>query len=279
MARQRRVRVVYFKRLKIVASSRRRVFLRKEQPERIPPVNLRQFVRVLLLHRGDHLQHLRDVTRLRPILHRLPAVRLGSLLLILRRPRRADGPVPGVRRLDPAPRRVRLDHDAIVRQPLRHRERLLRAQTASVQPDVHVVAQFKERVGLFPRPRERVDAPAFKPVEVAPDDRREVLRGGAHVQEHGQTHGAGDLELCLEPFALRRRVAELEPVVIQPALSNRHHPARLCALDRERDEGSQVRVAVAGRLELAASRRMHPDRREQTPRARSSFGVPGVGTV
>ena len=128
--------------------------------------------------------------------------------------------------------------------------------------------QVQKLPGLFPRARERVHAPAVEPVQVLLYDRREVLRGGSHVQEHGKAGGSGDFELFLEPYPLRLRVAELDSIVVEPALADRHDaPAGFttAVFARDRGEGLEVRVGIAGGFELAASRRMHPHRREQAP--------------
>lgn len=72
----------------------------------------------------------------------------------------------------------------------------------------------------------------FERGEVLANDLCKVVRGGAHVQEHGQLARLGERKLRREPALLHLLVAELQAIVVEAALPHCDHLA-LCLTRRE----------------------------------------------
>ena len=91
----------------------------------------------------------------------------------------------------------------------------------------------------------------------------------SHLRNGFNTHSKSP-EWATDRPALRVLVAELEPVVVEPALAYGHHVSPV--LLYQSPQRVQVGLGVAGVVERAAPGRVHADRGEQPILCRAQTG-------
>eukprot|EP00418_Pyrodinium_bahamense_P022509 CAMPEP_0179150004 /NCGR_PEP_ID=MMETSP0796-20121207/72711_1 /TAXON_ID=73915 /ORGANISM="Pyrodinium bahamense, Strain pbaha01" /LENGTH=372 /DNA_ID=CAMNT_0020850911 /DNA_START=156 /DNA_END=1274 /DNA_ORIENTATION=+ len=214
---------------------------------------------------GDDLQHLADVARLAAVLHALALLPLLRLLDLI--PLAVDHPMPSVRRLDAAPRGIGLQQDALGGQALDHFEVLLRAQRTAIE--AYAEAQVNEPLCVLEAAVEAMHSPrrGAQHRAVLCEEVCEIRcsLGAAAMQEERKLQRPGKpCELQLKVPELHVTRAELQALVVQAALSNRHHAARAwrqqgATSHLQQRRAMPLRDLLRRPIELRATRRVYAD--------------------